>query len=454
MIGGRLAFASLLIAGTIVVACSKRANLPAGTPAPGDAGQTPGRETLAPLVLPDVSALADSVQRQVRDRDARLTQTLGKPAAASDERAAAYGALGQVLLAAKFHDAAASCFLHAEALAPEDMRWPYYVGHAYLRKGDRARAAAAFERTLKLRPADLTTLVWLGETYLDDSRLDQAQSAFERAISLQPQSAVALFGAGRTALARQAYAEAAQDMERALALDRRASAIHYPLAMAYRALGERDKAEAHLRQRGSAFPDLPDPLMQADDEVLDSTVAFEDRGMRALKSADFAAAATAFRQGLDLAPDDASLRYWLGAALYAAGDTAGAEREFLAVLARSPDFAKAHFSLGAIEDARGRRREAVEHFRAAVRSDPGMPEAHLRLADDLRAAGQVEASVPEYEAAVKLDPGTAEAWIDGAEALIQLGRKQQAIDWLTRARRVHPARPELDRLQGSVMKER
>ena len=37
-------------------------------------------------------------------------------------------------MAAKFSDAAATCFSHAQSLAPDDMRWAYYYGHACAQK--------------------------------------------------------------------------------------------------------------------------------------------------------------------------------------------------------------------------------------------------------------------------------------------------------------------------------
>ena len=238
---------------------------------------------------------------------------------------------------------AAISYGHAEALVGDDPRWPYLRAHAFLRMGDRPAAIAALERVLKLRPADLPSLVWLGEAYLDEGRLDLAQSAFARALAVQPESAAALFGAGRTAMARQAYAEAVQQMEHALAADPRASAIHYPLAMAYRATGDAAKVEAHLRLRGSVSPGLDDPLMVADGDILESAVAMEGRGMAALRAADFAAAAAAFRKGLEFSPDDSSLRYWLGAALYASGKTTEAEQEFLAVVQAVPGLCQGTF---------------------------------------------------------------------------------------------------------------
>jgi tetratricopeptide (TPR) repeat protein len=439
---------SIVLALTTVlsVACTQTTN----TTSTGQASQPSTSAGATPFVLPELGGLAESVQQQIRDRDTELKAVLARSGTTHADQAAAYGSLGRVLMAAKFSEEAASCFSRAEALAPDDMRWPYYMGHAYLRSGDRAHAAAAFERALKVKPSDLTSLVWLGESYLDDDRLDLAQAAFQRAIAVQPQSAAALFGAGRTALARREFAEAAQDLERALALDARASAIHYPLAMAYRGLGDAGKADAHLRQRGGSYPVLPDPLMQDDEDVLESAVSYENRGMEALRSADFTTAIAAFRKGLALAPDDTSLRYWLGAALYASGHADGALSEFSEVVRRDPDFAKAHFSLGAIYDARQQRGKAIEEYRAAVRADPNLPESRLRLAEDLRTSGQLAASVEHYEAAVKLDPTLVEAWIGGAQVLISLKRITEASDWLARARRLYPDRAEFARLQDGL----
>jgi tetratricopeptide (TPR) repeat protein len=408
------------------------------------------RPSLQPVVVPDLSSLERTVQKQIRDRHAALTETLRTPGTVPAEAAVAYGNLGRLLMAARFNEQAVSCYLHAEAAAPEDMRWSYYLGQAYLRQGDRGRAAAAFVRASHLRPTDPNPFIWLGETYLDDARPDEAQSAFGRALSLQPQSAAALFGAGRAALARRAYPDAVQYLERALAAAARASAVHYPLAMAYRALGESEKAQVHLRQRGDATPELDDPLMQPDDDVLDSAVGSEHRGMQALRRTDWPAAIGEFRKGLELKPDDLTLRYWLGAALYASGDAAGAEKEFRAVVQREPHDAKAHFSLGAIDDAAGRRRQAIEEYSTAVKDDPTLPDARLRLADALRTSGQLQASMAHYERAVDLDPRIADAWIGGAHALIDLGRYDQAREWLFRARRVHPDRKELSDLEARL----
>jgi len=275
-------------------------------------------------------------------------------------------------------------------------------------------------------------------------------AAFAGALALQPDSAPALFGAGRAALARQAYAEATGYLERALQVDPRATVINYPLAMAYRGTGQRNKADALLQRRGNTAPDLPDPLLQQADVVLESAVSYEGIGMQALRRQDWGGAVQAFRRGLEVAPDDPALRYWMATAMIASGDAPGAEREFREVVRRQPQFANAHFSLGAILDRRGDKAGALGEYQAAVKAAPNMPEARLRLADTLRAQGQQASAVAQYEEAVKLDPTMADAWIGGAEALVAAGRTADARTWIARARRIHPDRRELAELEARV----
>jgi tetratricopeptide (TPR) repeat protein len=281
------------------------------------------RQPLPAVALPDLSRVSEP-ERQFRDRFASFSQALENRRTPREELAGACGQLGQLLLAAKFGDQAELCFLHAQALSADDMRWPYYLGHVYLMTGDRTKAAAAFERALALRPTDAAALVWLAETELDRGRADAAEALFLKAASFQPGSAAPMFGAGRAALARQAYGDAVRHLERALSIDPQASAVHYPLAMAYRAMGDDGKAESHVRQRGESWPSLADPLMQQQGELLESVSVYEGRGMQALGAGDWTGAAGAFRAGLELAPDDPALRHRLAMALYSAGDVAGA----------------------------------------------------------------------------------------------------------------------------------
>ena len=397
---------------------------------------------LAPVSLPDLSSLAESVQEQVRERYASVVDTTERGAPAG-ERGNAYGELGLLLMAAGYNDTAASCYLHALALAPNIARWPYYLGHLYKTTGEPAKAVGSFERAFELEPTDLATLVWLGEMYLADGRTEMAKRVFTHALSLEPDSAAALSGVGRAALSRQEYAQATEYLERALAVDPRALSLHNTIAGAYQRLGELDKAAAHLDQRGSGKPTLPDPLMQEYGQLLQTPTAYVVRGMRALEDERLDAAAAAFRQGLELAPRDPALLHRLGTTLLRAGDTSGAVTQFEEALRWSSESPEAHFGLGMVLNLDGRSSEAIERFSAAVTYQPDYLEARLALAEALRVTGRLQESLPHLEQLVTLEPRLAQVWAVHAMTLVSLERFQEARDRLSEARHVHPDEPML-----------
>ena len=234
-----------------------------------------------------------------------------------------------------------------------------------------------------------------------------------------------------------------EHLEAALTIDQRASIIQYPLAMAYRGLGEVGKADVHLRQRGDVEIGPPDPWMQELSGLLQSAVAYENRGMRALGRGEYAAAASYFRKGLELAPDSPSLRHGLGTALSLTGDAQGALEQFTETVRRSPEFAKGQYSLGVLLASRGRLPEAIARFSAAVKSEPDYVEAQLQLADALRRSRRPEEALPHYEHVIKLDPRVAEARFGYAMALVRLGRYQTARDVLTEGMKLHPDQPAI-----------
>ena len=105
-------------------------------------------EAARPVALPDVSRLAESVQTQMRERHSALMAKLEDKTTPSKQLGAAYGELGLILMAAEYYEAAASSYLTAQALVPDDAQWPYYLGHLYRIQGDAPKAARFFSRAL------------------------------------------------------------------------------------------------------------------------------------------------------------------------------------------------------------------------------------------------------------------------------------------------------------------
>ena len=407
---------------------------------------------LRDVPLSDLSRVDASVQQQLRDAHAALQGTIARRDAPAAERAAAYGRLGMLLHAAEYYDAAEPAYLNAQALAPGEPRWPYYLAHLYKSRGEIDRTVASFNRVLALRPDDVPTLIWLGRQHLDQGDPARAEPLFARAQSLAPRTTAALAGLGQAALARQDFSRAVEVLEEALAIDPSAASIHSPLATAYRGRGDLARAELHLKQWRNTDILVPDPLRQELDLSLDSGLAFELRGVRALEARNFPAAAGFFRKGAAITPATEplgrSLRHKLGTALYMSGDTAGAVEQFTDVVRFAPETgldetaAKAHYSLGVLMASDGRMDDAIRHLTASVRYSPNYVEALQALGDALRRSGRDREALPQYAAVLKIAPQATDARLGYAMALVRLRRYREARGWLEQATRLHPERDD------------
>lgn len=406
--------------------------------------------TVQAVPVPDLSRLPASVQAQVRDRYAVLAEKAASPGTSSDDLARAHGDVGLILMAAGYHAAAATSLRNAQALAPREPTWPYYLGQLSLLTSDHASTLKSFERALELRPRDLPTIVRLGEAYLDQARPEDAERMFLRGREIEPRSAAVLEGLGRVALARGDQARAVEYLEQSLAIDAAATRVHYPLAQSYRALGQQEKAEAHLKLRGDGRPDLYDPLMQAYYWLVDSAEAHYQRGVLAMQAGKWDAAADLFRKGLALDPENAQLGYGLGLALYWKGDHDSAEKQFEAVLRRSPDHLETRFNLAVLLAQQKHYREALTHFAAVAKQEPGRADAQVGQAEMLRNLGDLNASVLHWRRAVEIDSSNAVAWAEGGKALIALKRHREAREWLEAAQKVHPENPELESIRQTI----
>jgi len=415
------------------------------------AGCSSRGQQLLPVSLPDLSHAAKPVQDQLRERYASLTLKIESGDTPANELGNEYGEMGKLLMAAEYRDAAEPCFLNAQALVPGDARWPYYLAHLYRLRNEPEKSARFFEKALQLQPDHVAALVWLGGLYLLQGRPEAAEPLFTKALSLQPRLAAALSGLGRVALAKRDYPRAVKSLEEALTEDQSASIIHYPLAMAYRELGEMEKAEGHLRQRGHVDPAPPDPLMAELNGSLKSAVTYERLGVNALDKREWVAAAAYFRKGVELAPDNPSLRHRLGTALFLNGDARAAREQFEEVVRRSPDFAKARYSLGVLLITSGRLNEGVEQLLAAVKNDPDYVEARLRLAEALRQSGRMTESLSQYEEVSRIDSRNAEARFGFAMTLVRLRRYQEARDRLVEGMRAYPTHPAFARALARLL---
>lgn len=405
--------------------------------------------TLLPIALPDLGGMHESVQVQLREAYRSLAPSAQVETAAGPrraERSDAYGTLGKLLMAAKYPDAAERCFRNAQTLAPDDFRWPYYLGHLFISVGALPKAVAPFEQALSLRPDDFATLVWHGYVHIELGQPEVAMPFLTKARSLRPDAAAAWYQLGRASLVSQDYASAVKYLEEAVRLNPAAAVIHQPLAMAYRGLGDLDKAQSNLdRTTGRGGPGatvtMPDPLMAELSTILRSPEVFAELAQRASARGDWTDAVAQFRKAVDLAPTNVVMRMNLAQALTRMGDARAALAELDKALGVDPALPPAHFMKGALLERSGRDDRAIAEYTAAVTNDATLHEAHFRLADVLRRVGRLDAALSSYRRVLELAPDSEEARFGEAMALAQLSRHAEARDHLRDAVRRHPDQP-------------
>lgn len=410
------------------------------------------RRNMLPVSLPELTRVDSGVQKQIRERYDTLKRAM-EASTPADELARDYGQYAMVLQAAEFYDAAEPAYLDAQTLAPDDVRWPYYLANLYKSRGETDKAEAAFTRALALQPNDLATLIWLGRLQLDQGKTAAAEQLFQRAYSLAPNTVAVLAGLGRVAVDKRDYASAVTYLEQALTIDPEGESLHAPLAAAYRGLGQLDKARPHIGQWRNRDLPVPDPRQQDLDLLLESGLSYELRGIREFEVRDWKGAAEFFRRGLALTPGNSplrrSLQHKLGTAQYLLGDVSEAERNFEAVVEAAPPqgideaSAKAHYSLAVLLASDPKRVAlALPHFEAAIRYQPNYVEAHLAMADFLRRTHRPDAAALQYRETLTISPRNLIARLGYAMCLVDARRDRDARTWLEEATQQFPDRVE------------
>lgn len=392
---------------------------------------------LLPVPHPDLDPLEEKVAEQIRQYQELTNETLEDPTTTADERSGALGEMGRVYHTYGLTAAAEVCYLNAIALAPRQARWPYFLGLLRQQEGRFDVAFEAFRAAAVLDPAYPPTFYRLAEVAQALGDTEEATSHLDRFVDLEPESAAGWALRGELALSRQDYAEAVRHLERALELLPRANRLHIPLAMAYRQLGQPDKAREHLAQRGSIGARPEDPRIDQLEELKQGERVHIIRGRMAFQAGDFAAAVREFGRAVDANPESIPARVNLGSALGQSGDTAGALEQFRRALELDEDNFTARYNLGALLAQQGDTETARGHLEEAVRLRPGDAAARLELGRLLLAAGEPEKALEHFResAANRL---TEDARLGEAAALVALDRHREAKELLEQAHRRVP----------------
>lgn len=398
----------------------------------------PARPQLLPVPLPDLNALESSVAQQIRDVQRSVTDLVAKTNLNSRDLAEAYGSLGQLYHAYEIFDAAEACYRNATRLRPDDFRWLHLLGYLHQQTGGLEEAVEFYDAALKARPDDHVATVHLGDVYLRLNRRTEARAQFQAALARFP--AAALSRLGDLALIEGRYKDAIRDFEGALERVPQATRIHYSLAMAYRGLGQLDRAQSHLQQVGPGDIRPVDPIVEELQNLLRGERVHLILGRLAYQGGQYKDAAAAFGKAVSAAPTSVAAHVNLASALARLGDTEGAVRELRAALGFDPENVSAHLNLGLLLASQGRDADAVDHLRTVIDETPDNAEASGVLIRSLLRLGRAEEVIGVLYQATSRDPSDEGTLLRLSIMLSERARYQEARDVLDRAHRLFPDR--------------
>jgi tetratricopeptide (TPR) repeat protein len=349
---------------------------------------------------------------------------------ASPNDAAKNGALAMMLQAHSQFEQAEAFHRRAQRFAPSAMNWTYYLGIVQQRQAKHEDAAANFRAALQIDPAYGPARLHLAESLLALGQLDESGELYQAVVESNPAIAEAHYGLGRVLAAKGDAAGSVKPLLRACELGPRFGAAHYALALAYRDLGEGEKAKQQLAlyevdRYGGPAP--PDPLMAEVNMLKTGANVHLRRGIDLEKEGRLADAIAEHEKAVELDPDIVQARVNLVILYGRLGNFDKAQEHYQAALSTGAPHAELHYNFGVLAVEKGRIREAKAAFAEALKLNPTYAAAQHNLGFLLETEGRRDEAERHYRAAIENQPNYRLARFHLGRLLAQKGQPREAI---------------------------
>lgn len=347
------------------------------------------------LVTPDLS-----------DVDADVANLLRRMLAAAEKEnsADAWGELAMALEVNGFAEAAIQGYQLAQALAPTDGRWPYYLALLTAHRGDLETALRHLETSIERSPGYAPAWLWRASWQMDLGMADAAALSYQKASELGVGD-VARIG---EAAARLELAQANEVLELLASVADDARVVRYRIR-ALRQLG-RDQAASALLAQVDKYPPATGPLTWPDDRTMPKK-AYEVSGgarlaeaRRLLDEGKPASALTLLDQLAARDPDHQGLLSARIEALRQLGRRAEMATQLQRAVTLYPDYYGFHLSLAEYFLEEGDREKAAQHLTATISLNDQIPWAHAQLGLMFVEQNRLSQAVKAFGTALELAP--------------------------------------------------
>ena len=407
---------------------------------------------LLPVSQPDLTGTEEVVQQTLIAARERVAGMLESADTRDIELANAYGELGELYQIHHFFRPAEPAYRNASKLAPKSFLWPYYLGYLMQEASELEKAEQSLVHALGIRPDYAPATLRLAQVYLDQNRPDQAVPLFEAVVDNGELRAAALYGLGKAALAQRDFETAAELLEKALEARPEATKIHYPLGMAYRGMGNVEKARKHISLHGGGEPEVVDPLVEDMNQLLTGGRTQLQRALEAVVTRKYPVAVEAFGKALEQDPGNVNLRTSYARSLFLSDKREEARKELEEAVRRDPANDLANFLLGVMLESEGKTMEAERLYRATLEADPKHSGANHYLGNIMMREGRYEKAAGYYRDTVAGSPENLPARLMEILALQRAGTDPGLMmERLREALREHPDDQWFSYIQARIL---
>jgi superkiller protein 3 len=375
-------------------------------------------------------------------------------------------------------------YQYAAERAPDEFRWTYYLGLIEANQGQCEQAVSNLRLALRINPDYIPAKLHLANCLLASADWDTSEQLYNEVVKQDADNPDAYYGLGRVRASRRNYVGASEAYQKALTVFPAFGAAHYALALAYRALGETEKAEQQLHLFDKNKTDAPpanDQLL-AEVRILNRSAIFQiqmgidlERQGRVEESVaahekaleidpnlvqahnnliklygelgQFEKAEQHYRAAVQLDPGSAESYYDYGVLLLRAEKFQPAEAAFRKTIDINPYQADAHNNLGYLLERRGLLPEAATEYRNAIENKPSDRQAHFNLGRILVNQKNYQEGIGELQKTIEPEDDKTPRYLYAlGAAFARSGDRESALRYIRRAREGAVARGQADLL--------
>jgi tetratricopeptide (TPR) repeat protein len=383
---------------------------------------------------PALAQVPPALRDRIEQADARARRRFGAAKGLAE--------LARVYHANGFLDEAARCYTGLEQLDPHEPRWPHLHATILAGYGEIEPALALWQKVRVLAPDYAAAALRSGDSLLKANRPADAAAAYEAVLRLEPSNPYAVLGLARLDLEAGRWDQARNRLEQVVTQTK--YTLGYDLIVSLyerQGLTQRATEIRSMAKASGAYRDPADPWLDAlIDDCLEPYRLSLAAGTIA-RNGDQATALKLLERAVEVAPEDVSVLFQLGALRAETGRPQDALALFERCTVLAPEFSDGWVQLSLLQAKLGQPSAAARTLATGLEKCPQSPGLHLMNARELVKAGRLGEAVVAFQNSIRLRPNEPDAYIELANLLIKQGRDADGVAMMRAALVAEPGNP-------------